>query len=110
MQIKHRAFQKGGAGSIKVVPEDDEDIWHLYNLIMQGDEVRASTSRKVQVRAALMQAIQCAACPPPLQRMQSDHQQLPEPVSHCANAAFIARTPRPPIAAMQQCAIAPACL
>jgi protein pelota len=48
MQIKHRAFQKGGSGSIKLIPEDDEDIWHLYNLIMAGDEVRASTSRKIQ--------------------------------------------------------------
>ena len=51
MQIKHRALQKDGAGSIKVVAEDDEDIWHLYNLITAGDEVRASTSRKVQVRS-----------------------------------------------------------
>lgn len=50
MQIKHRALQKDGAGSIKVVAEDDEDIWHLYNLIAPGDEVRASTSRKVQAR------------------------------------------------------------
>jgi hypothetical protein len=50
MQIKHRAFQKGGSGDIKLVPEHDEDVWHLYNLIMAGDEVRASTSRKVQVR------------------------------------------------------------
>ena len=57
MQIKHRAFQKGGAGSIKLVPEDDEDIWHIYNLIMHGDEVRASTSRKVQVRASLLRLI-----------------------------------------------------
>jgi protein pelota len=50
MQIKHRAFQKDGAGSVKVVADDDEDIWHLYNLIMEGDEIRASTSRKVQVK------------------------------------------------------------
>lgn len=49
MQIKHRAFEKDGAGEIKVVAEDDEDIWHLYNLIRAGDEVRAGTSRKVQV-------------------------------------------------------------
>lgn len=53
MQIKHRAFQKDGAGSIKIIAEDDEDIWHVYNLIMAGDEVRASTSRKVQVRSGL---------------------------------------------------------
>jgi protein pelota len=53
MQIKHRKFQKDGAGSIKIIADDDEDIWHVYNLVMAGDEVHASTSRKVQVRTGL---------------------------------------------------------
>ncbi|KAH9977927.1 hypothetical protein BGW80DRAFT_783384 [Lactifluus volemus] len=27
-------------GHIKVRPEEDEDMWHLYNLIQEGDNVR----------------------------------------------------------------------
>lgn len=30
------------------MPEESEDIWHAYNLISEGDCVRASTIRKVQ--------------------------------------------------------------
>ena len=29
-------------------PEDDEDMWHVYNLISEGDEVRALAVRRVQ--------------------------------------------------------------
>lgn len=33
--------------SIKMVPEDTEDMWHAYNLISIGDLVTGSTIRKV---------------------------------------------------------------
>ncbi|KAJ7929901.1 hypothetical protein B0H13DRAFT_1962408 [Mycena leptocephala] len=29
-------------------PEDDEDMWHLYNLIQDGDSIRAPAIRRVQ--------------------------------------------------------------
>ena len=32
-------------GHVTLRPEDDEDMWHLYNLIQQGDSVRATTIR-----------------------------------------------------------------
>eukprot|EP00892_Ulva_mutabilis_P009042 jgi/Ulvmu1/650/UM010_0021.1 len=48
MKIKHRAFTKDGTGSIKLVPESEEDLWHVYNLIRAGDRLFASTTRKVQ--------------------------------------------------------------
>eukprot|EP01065_Artemidia_motanka_P037915 TRINITY_DN46806_c0_g1_i1.p1 TRINITY_DN46806_c0_g1~~TRINITY_DN46806_c0_g1_i1.p1 ORF type:complete len:415 (+),score=92.66 TRINITY_DN46806_c0_g1_i1:67-1311(+) len=35
-------------GVVKLKPEDDEDLWHLYNLVLAGDTVRTSTLRKVQ--------------------------------------------------------------
>ena len=34
------------AGEIKVIPETDDDIWHLYNVICLGDVVTASTTRR----------------------------------------------------------------
>ncbi|PVF96482.1 hypothetical protein CPB86DRAFT_507718 [Serendipita vermifera] len=41
-------IDKNGAGYVTLRPEDDEDMWHLYNLIQQGDEVRAAAIRRVQ--------------------------------------------------------------
>ena len=39
----------GGDNAIKLLPEDSEDIWTLYNTIRVGDHVTASTYRKVSV-------------------------------------------------------------
>lgn len=36
----------GGLGEIKVLPETDDDVWHLYNVICIGDLVTASTTRR----------------------------------------------------------------
>lgn len=33
--------------SIVLIPEEPEDMWHAYNLIAEGDQVRSSTIRKV---------------------------------------------------------------
>lgn len=35
-----------GTGEIKVLPETDDDIWHLYNVVCVGDLVTASTVRR----------------------------------------------------------------
>ncbi|KAJ3558374.1 hypothetical protein NM688_g968 [Phlebia brevispora] len=35
-------------GYVSLRPEDDEDMWHLYNLISKGDHVRAAGVRRVQ--------------------------------------------------------------
>lgn len=34
--------------SVVLIPEEPEDMWHAYNLISEGDQVRSSTIRKVQ--------------------------------------------------------------
>ena len=34
-------------GHVTLRPEDDEDMWHLYNLIQQDDSVRAPAIRYV---------------------------------------------------------------
>lgn len=31
-----------------MIPEEPEDMWHAYNLISEGDQVRSGTIRKVQ--------------------------------------------------------------
>ena len=35
--------------ALKLIPEDAEDIWLLYNILRVGDAVSASTYRKVSV-------------------------------------------------------------
>jgi len=38
---------KPPSGFVDILPEDDEDLWHAYNLIHVGDFVTAGTFRKV---------------------------------------------------------------
>ncbi|KAL3136892.1 hypothetical protein ABBQ32_006501 [Trebouxia sp. C0010 RCD-2024] len=48
MKLLGKRARKGEEGSIKLVPEEGEDMWHAYNLIREGDAVTATTFRKVQ--------------------------------------------------------------
>jgi protein pelota len=36
-------------GVAKVIPESLDDLWHLYNIIRENDEVHARTSRQIKV-------------------------------------------------------------
>jgi protein pelota len=36
-------------GFVKVIPEVLDDFWHLYNVILRGDEVYAGTTREMKV-------------------------------------------------------------
>ncbi len=36
-------------GIVKVVPENLDDLWHLYNIILRNDEVKSKTSRQTKV-------------------------------------------------------------
>ena len=47
MKLVHKSLERDGAGSVTLVPEEAEDMWHAFNLIQEGDAVRASTVRKV---------------------------------------------------------------
>ena len=44
------------SNSIKVMPETDEDLWHLYNVVELGDSVRASTTRREEKAADKIRA------------------------------------------------------
>ncbi|XP_038215138.1 protein pelota [Zerene cesonia] len=48
MKLIYKNIDKDGSGSIALIPEESEDMWHAYNLIAEGDSVTASTVRKVQ--------------------------------------------------------------
>eukprot|EP00899_Mesostigma_viride_P023423 jgi/Mesvir1/4265/Mv22226-RA.1 len=52
MKLIHRDASKDGPGSIKMVAENQEDLWHAYNLITVGDSVTSTTVRKVQKESA----------------------------------------------------------
>ncbi|KIL00611.1 hypothetical protein PAXRUDRAFT_711924 [Paxillus rubicundulus Ve08.2h10] len=48
MKLVGKYIEKTGLGHVTLRPEDDEDMWHLYNLIQQDDLVRAPAIRRVQ--------------------------------------------------------------
>ena len=45
MKIIKKHLEKNKQGYLKLIPEDADDIWQLYNLIDAGDLVQASTFR-----------------------------------------------------------------
>ncbi|QDZ20797.1 pelota mRNA surveillance protein [Chloropicon primus] len=47
--IKKDVENSDGTGLFKVEPQSEEDIWHLYNIIVVGDVVTSSTFRKVDL-------------------------------------------------------------
>ncbi|KAL0403542.1 UNVERIFIED_CONTAM: protein PELOTA 1 [Sesamum radiatum] len=52
MKIVRRDIEPDGPGSVKMVPEEADDLWVAYNLIAAGDTVMAVTVRKVLREAA----------------------------------------------------------
>lgn len=52
MKLTHKYVEKDGSGSVTLVPEESEDMWHAYNLISEGDSIKGSTIRKVVTESA----------------------------------------------------------
>ncbi|CAN0041055.1 unnamed protein product, partial [Heterosigma akashiwo] len=50
--IKRAISEKDGAGTVTLIAEEPEDMWHVYNLISVGDTVRTTTVRKVVKESA----------------------------------------------------------
>lgn len=48
MKLIKKDFSKDGAGMLKLVPGEPEDMWHAYNLIAPGDTLTTTTTRKVR--------------------------------------------------------------
>ncbi|KAJ9105535.1 hypothetical protein QFC21_001906 [Naganishia friedmannii] len=49
MKLVNKHIERDGSGYVTLRPEDDEDMWHVYNLIAEGDEVRAGAVRLVDL-------------------------------------------------------------
>ena len=45
MKLLKKRIEKDGSGLVVLEPEHSEDMWHVYNLIAIGDQVRTSTFR-----------------------------------------------------------------
>lgn len=45
MKLVRKSIEEDQTGFASMIAEGPEDLWHIYNLIRQGDEVTASTWR-----------------------------------------------------------------
>lgn len=45
--LKRDIIDKNGQGKMKLIAEEAEDMWHLYNLIAVNDIITSHTSRNV---------------------------------------------------------------
>lgn len=52
MKLTHKYLEKDGSGSVTLIPEEPEDMWHTYNLVTEGDTLKSTTIRKVTVESA----------------------------------------------------------
>ncbi|XP_023011677.1 pelota mRNA surveillance and ribosome rescue factor [Leptinotarsa decemlineata] len=52
MKLVYQSIDRDGEGSVALIPEEPEDMWHAYNLISVGDSVRGTTIRKVQTESS----------------------------------------------------------
>ena len=43
MKLLHSFFDRDSSGHVTLLPEEPEDLWHLYNLVARGDVIKAAT-------------------------------------------------------------------
>ncbi|CAG8567323.1 11734_t:CDS:10 [Dentiscutata heterogama] len=48
MKLVKKRIEKDRSGFVELYPEELEDMWHVYNLISIGDNLKATTIRRVQ--------------------------------------------------------------
>ncbi|KAH6563230.1 hypothetical protein BASA50_006713 [Batrachochytrium salamandrivorans] len=47
MKVISKYIERDQSGTVTLVPEEDEDMWHTYNLLCVGDQLKASTVRRI---------------------------------------------------------------
>ncbi|KKK19031.1 hypothetical protein ARAM_004388 [Aspergillus rambellii] len=52
MRLVKNKIEHNGSGSVTLIPEEPEDMWHAYNLICPGDLLYASAIRRVTTTGA----------------------------------------------------------
>eukprot|EP01066_Platyproteum_vivax_P010298 Platyproteum_vivax@DN4596_c0_g1_i1.p1 len=50
--LNRKSIKRGEPGVAELVPEESEDIWHLYNIASKNDHLKSLCSRKVRRQAA----------------------------------------------------------
>lgn len=48
MKLIKKAIERDSSGYVVLCAEEMEDMWHVFNLIAKGDQIKASTVRRVQ--------------------------------------------------------------
>mmetsp|Transcript_1181 Transcript_1181/g.3593 ORF Transcript_1181/g.3593 Transcript_1181/m.3593 type:complete len:490 (+) Transcript_1181:4504-5973(+) len=48
MKLINKSVDKDGKGQVSVIVQEEEDLWHLYQLIAVGNQFRSTTFRRVQ--------------------------------------------------------------
>ncbi|KAI8982685.1 pelota-like protein [Pilobolus umbonatus] len=48
MKLISKNLEKDTSGSVTLLPEELEDMWHVYNLISKEDMIKATTIRRIQ--------------------------------------------------------------
>ena len=51
MKLLDKSFALNQPGTVKIVPEEADDLWNCYNLIAVGDIIAAETTRKVHLES-----------------------------------------------------------
>ena len=57
--IKKGIAHRNGEGFVRLQADEPEDMYHLYNLICEGDIVRADTIRNVRTSQYTMRKDKC---------------------------------------------------
>jgi len=52
MRLVKRNINSDGSGSVTLCPEEPEDMWHAYNLVLVGDYMTASAIRRVTTESS----------------------------------------------------------
>lgn len=47
MKVVSKHIDRDKSGYIRLIAEEAEDLWHVYNLLCKGDQLKASTVRRV---------------------------------------------------------------
>jgi protein pelota len=53
MKLVRKNLDKKGSGSVSLIAENAEDMWHAYNLIHAGDYLKSTTIRKVVTESSV---------------------------------------------------------
>lgn len=51
MKVVDKNLTLNQPGTVKIIPEESDDLWALYNLIAAGDTITADTTRKVHLES-----------------------------------------------------------